>query len=60
MRRIEADLANLRAALTWFAERGDAQSLLRLTAALAVFWHLRTHSDEGRHWLERALGETPG
>ena len=57
VQRVEADLANIRAALTWFAERGDAQHLLRLTAALAVFWHLRTHFREGRQWLERALGE---
>jgi non-specific serine/threonine protein kinase len=55
LRRIEAELANIRAALAWFRDRGDARHLLRMAAALAVFWHLRTHLQEGRYWLERAL-----
>jgi predicted ATPase/DNA-binding CsgD family transcriptional regulator len=59
VQRIEAELPNLRAALVWFAEQDDAPRLLRLTAALAVFWHLRTHLDEGRRWLERALAAAP-
>lgn len=59
LQRIEADLANLRAALVWLAERGEAANLLRLAAALAVFWHLRTHLTEGREWLERALDASP-
>lgn len=53
--RLDAELGNLRAALTWFAEHGDPERLLRLASALAVFWHLRTHFREGRHWLELAL-----
>lgn len=59
VRRVEEDLANIRAALAWLAERGDAQHLLRLTAAMAVYWHLRTHFREGRDWLERALDAAP-
>jgi predicted ATPase len=53
---LETELANLRAALTWFAEHDEPEDLLRMAAALAVFWHLRTHFLEGRHWLELALG----
>jgi predicted ATPase/DNA-binding CsgD family transcriptional regulator len=52
---LETELANLRAALTWFAEHDEPEDLLRMAAALAVFWHLRTHFLEGRHWLELAL-----
>ncbi|MCA9877034.1 MAG: hypothetical protein KC442_04620 [Thermomicrobiales bacterium] len=55
VQRVETELANIRAALTWFTEHGAAQQLLRLAAALAVYWHLRAHFSEGRHWLERAL-----
>lgn len=55
--RLEAELANLRAALSWFARHGEAEDLLRLTSALAVFWNLRTHFREGRHWLEVALSK---
>jgi len=55
VQRLEQDLGNFRAALAWFDHRGETQHLLRLTAALAVFWHLRTHFREGRSWIERAL-----
>ena len=53
--RLDAELGNLRAALTWFAEHDETENLLRLASALAVYWHLRTHFREGRHWLEVAL-----
>ena len=55
--RLDAELGNVRAALTWFAEHGETENLLRLAAALAVFWHLRAHFREGRHWLEVALSQ---
>lgn len=58
LQRIEADLANVRAALSWFAQNRDARRLLRLSSALAVFWHLRAYLREGRQWLELALRET--
>jgi non-specific serine/threonine protein kinase len=53
--RIEADHANLRAALLWLEDAGEVERLLRLAGALHRFWHLRGHSREGRMWLERAL-----
>jgi predicted ATPase/transcriptional regulator with XRE-family HTH domain len=63
--RLEAERANLRAALVWLAEAGDAASLLRLAGALAWFWYIRGPLGEGRSWLERAIashgaGGSPG
>src|SRR5262249_18578448 len=53
--RLETERANLRAALVWLEESGDAVSLLRLAGALSWFWYIRGPLGEGRSWLERAL-----
>ena len=53
--RLEAERANLRAALAWLDESCDAVSLLRLAGALSWFWYIRGPLDEGRSWLERAI-----
>ena len=53
--RLDEEHGNLRAALAWSLERGDADAGLRLAGALHWFWHVRGHADEGRGWLERAL-----
>jgi predicted ATPase len=55
VQRLEAELPNVRAALAWFDRQQDGPNLLRMTAALAVYWHVRTHFQEARRWLERAL-----
>jgi predicted ATPase/DNA-binding CsgD family transcriptional regulator len=47
---------NLRAALTWYLDRGDGLALVRMTAALWPFWHEHTYFAEGHRWLEVALG----
>ena len=52
---IEAELANLRAALSFLTNAGDAEGLLRLAGSLAIFWHHRGNLAEGRQWLEHAL-----
>jgi predicted ATPase/DNA-binding CsgD family transcriptional regulator/transcriptional regulator with XRE-family HTH domain len=53
--RLEQELENLRAALKWFIERGEAEFALRLCGALWWFWRLRGYWSEGRRWLEAAL-----
>ena len=60
--RLEAELPNLRLALAWFLDRGDAANGLRLASALWDFWYLRGHLAEGRKWLEMGLalaGDVP-
>lgn len=54
LRILDADIANLRVALTWATSRRDADRGLRLTAALSRYWYLRTQR-EGRERLEAAL-----
>jgi non-specific serine/threonine protein kinase len=56
--RIETEHPNLRAALTYMEETGDATGMLRLAGALAIFWHHRGYLGEGRRWLEWALAHT--
>jgi predicted ATPase/DNA-binding CsgD family transcriptional regulator len=51
-RRLEAELGNLRAALSW-GEEHDPEVMLRLAGAVWRFWW--GHLSEGRAWLERAL-----
>ncbi|HEY3079985.1 MAG TPA: LuxR C-terminal-related transcriptional regulator [Chloroflexota bacterium] len=53
--RLEREHDNLRAALRWAAEQGDAETELRLGAALWRFWDARGHVREGIDWLEDAL-----
>ena len=50
-----SELDDLRAALTWFEESGDATSMLRLAATLGSFWLHTGHLREGLSWLERAV-----
>ena len=59
LERLSIDLPNLRAALAWSLERGDAESVLRLVSGLVSFWTFRGHVSEGRRWLETALAQ-PG
>jgi predicted ATPase/DNA-binding CsgD family transcriptional regulator len=53
--RVDAEQGNLRAALAWADQRGNATLLLRLARALRPYWHLRGQFGEGRAWLDRAL-----
>jgi DNA-binding CsgD family transcriptional regulator/tetratricopeptide (TPR) repeat protein len=52
---LETEHGNLRAALGWLEQTGDAESSLRMTGTLSSFWWFAGHLREGRDWLERAL-----
>ena len=53
--RLDDELGNLRAALVWFNETGDARAILRLVAVLDVYWFTRPYGGEARRWLETGL-----
>ncbi len=53
--RLEAEHDNLRAALAWLAEAGEAELELRLARALVDFWRVRGFAGEGSRRLEEAL-----
>jgi predicted ATPase len=53
--RFDLDHNNLRAALDWLTETGDADWGLRLATAMFRFWEAREYLAEGRHRLVRLL-----
>jgi predicted ATPase/DNA-binding SARP family transcriptional activator/DNA-binding CsgD family transcriptional regulator len=61
LERLETEHDNLRAALEWSLDGGDAELGLQLAGALWLFWFNRGYASEGRGWLEKgvALGRSP-
>jgi predicted ATPase/class 3 adenylate cyclase len=55
LERLEQDHDNFRAVLDRQLDGGEAVDALRLSSALARFWHLRGYLEEGRRWLETSL-----
>lgn len=55
LERLANDHDNLRAALRFSLDHGDANTAFRLCAALWRFWFWRGYLGEGRRWLEQAL-----
>ncbi len=57
--RVESDLDNLRATLSWLLDSGDADTALRVAGSLSEYWTFAGGQfTEGFAWLERAL--SPG
>ncbi|WP_344471725.1 AfsR/SARP family transcriptional regulator [Nonomuraea monospora] len=57
--RLDAEAANMRAALDTAAARGDARGAARLVNALAWYWFLRGRLAEGRRAMAQALAVPP-
>jgi len=57
LERFEAELENLRVALTWAEASGAFEKGLRLAGsrAMLVFWERGHHTEEGLHWLRELL-----
>jgi predicted ATPase/transcriptional regulator with XRE-family HTH domain len=53
--RLAQEHDNLRAALAWATSSGDAETALRLVAALGWYYGLLGAWTESREWVERAL-----
>lgn len=54
-RRAEADIANIRAALSWLRSRNDLARALQLANALAWFWTDPGYLGEGIAWFDSLL-----
>jgi predicted ATPase/DNA-binding SARP family transcriptional activator len=55
LERLDAEHDNLRLALAWSEDSGEAEAGLRLAAELWRYWQIRGYLTEGRRWLERLL-----
>ena len=53
--RLEREHDNVRSALGWCIESGEAELGPRLGGAVWLLWALRGHITEGREWLDRLL-----
>ena len=58
--RCDTEHANIRAALRWAIDRGDAGPAQAAAGALWRFWQQRGHLAEGRRWLQEVLAMPSG
>ena len=57
LERIEVEQENVRSALAWALDAGQAERALRLATALRFFWETRGHFAEAGRWLNEALAQ---
>jgi predicted ATPase/class 3 adenylate cyclase len=55
LNRLEMEHDNLRATIKWSLEQKHVEQALRTPSALAYFWEIHGHNEEGRSWLNQAL-----
>ncbi len=55
--RLEMEHDNLRGAMEWCLQSGNALLALHIAATMAQFWYLRGHMSEGLRWLQAALAK---
>jgi non-specific serine/threonine protein kinase len=60
LERLDGEHENLRQALGWLRDEGEAEAGLRLVGALWRFWEMRGYLDEGLGWLDCALAAGAG
>jgi predicted ATPase len=53
--RLDTEIDNFHAALTWAAGQDSAKSSLALCTALASYWLMRSRAADALHWIDRAL-----
>ena len=53
--RLDAELANLHAALAWAIGQADAERALALTSALGCYWVMRDRYADAVKWVDQAL-----
>lgn len=56
---MEVEHDNVRSALRWMIDSGDADGAMRLGAAMWRFWQLHSHLAEGRRWLTEIVAMDP-
>lgn len=56
--RLESEHQNFREAIRWALETGRIEVALGLTGALARYWELRSHLEEGQSLLKKAVAES--
>ena len=56
--RLDADIENLRAALSWNSQT-NPDTGLRMATKLSRFWQTRGHYEEARKWLSSLLASDP-
>lgn len=55
LNRLETEHDNLRAAMQWSIEQKHVEQALRIPSALAYFWEIHGHAEEGRNWFHQAI-----
>jgi non-specific serine/threonine protein kinase len=60
LNRLQQEHDNLRMALDWVVEQGEANTGLRFARALRLFWFMRGHLTEGRRRVGQILGLAGG